>query len=162
MVLADTGEDAIASCTKCSYAANIERAEIKGLEDNGERGGPAKQTEEGLKKVSTPGMKSVEEVSGFLKVEPSKLIKTLVYTTDTGTVLALVRGDMEINEAKLSRALGSGLALLADDAAVKEATGAPTGFAGPVGLSIDILADFSVRSRTELRALTRPIPTLSE
>jgi prolyl-tRNA synthetase len=98
-----------------------------------------------LKKVSTPGMKSVEEVSSFLKVETSKLIKTLIYDTDKGSVAALVRGDFEINESKLKRAVGSEFVNLADEDTVKKTTGAPTGFAGPVGLGISIFADFSVR-----------------
>jgi prolyl-tRNA synthetase len=140
MVLADTGEEAIASCTSCDYAANIERAEIKRPEKKVRRKG-----KEALpKKVPTPGMKSVEEVSAFLKVEPSKLIKTLIYETDKGTVAALVRGDFEINEAKLKRVLGADFLHLADEEKIKKTTSAPMGFAGPVGLKISIFADFSV------------------
>jgi prolyl-tRNA synthetase len=89
-------------------------------------------------------MKSVEEVSAFLKVEPSKLIKTLIYETDKGTVAALVRGDFEINEAKLKRVLGADFLHLADEEKIKKTTSAPMGFAGPVGLKISIFADFSV------------------
>ncbi len=143
MVLADTGEDAVASCTGCDYAANVERAELgapkggEGVKKPGGGGG-------GFKKVSTPGVKSVEEVSGFLKVEPSSLIKTLIYETESGTVAALVRGDSEINEAKLARVLGAEWVRLADDKTVKEATGAPSGFAGPVGLKVKIIADHAV------------------
>jgi prolyl-tRNA synthetase len=140
MVLAETGEDAIASCTRCDYAANVERAEIKRPEEKVRR----KEKDQPLKKVSTPGMKSVEEVSSFLKVEPSKLIKTLIYVTDKGTVVALVRGDFEINEAKLKRSLGADFVHLADEETIKKTTGAPAGFAGPVDLNIILFADFSV------------------
>jgi prolyl-tRNA synthetase len=140
MVLADTGEEAIASCTSCDYAANVERAEIKRPEKKVRRKGK----EEPLKKVLTPGMKSVEEVSAFLKVEASKLIKTLIYETDKGTVVALVRGDLEINEAKLKRVLGADFLHLADEEKIKKTTNAPMGFAGPVGMKIPIFVDFSV------------------
>ncbi len=143
MVLADTGEDAIASCTKCDYAANVERAEIK---DGGAEEGVGKGK---LTPVSTPGKKTTEEVAEFLKVKESSLIKTLIYDTGDGHAVALVPGDMEINEAKLKRALGVEHLELADDDMVKEVTGAPTGFAGPVGLKSKIIADHSVKAMTD-------------
>ncbi|MBI5875839.1 MAG: proline--tRNA ligase, partial [Deltaproteobacteria bacterium] len=92
MVLAETGEDAIASCNKCNYAANVEKAETK---QNAECGMRNAEKEKPLEKVSTPGMKTVEEVSGFLKTSPQKLIKTLIYNSDKGVVAVLVRGDYE-------------------------------------------------------------------
>jgi prolyl-tRNA synthetase len=140
MVLADTGEDAIASCDKCDYAANLERAEI------GPRPGapPGAAKAAPIERVSTPGKKTVEEVSAFLKVSKDDLIKTLIYETDKGVVAALVRGGADLNEGKLKRVLEAGFVRLADDAAVEAATGAPSGFAGPVGLKIKIYADRSV------------------
>jgi len=143
-VLADTGEDAIASCGSCSYAANVERAETREPHGAAEKG-----RERPIERVSTPGKKSVEEVSAFLKTSPAGLIKTLIYDTEKGPVAALVRGDFELNEAKLKRAVGCERLVLADDDRVREATGAPTGFAGPVGLKVPIYADWSVRSVTD-------------
>lgn len=140
MVLAETGEDAIASCVSCSYAANIEKAEIRQEPEN------VASIEKPMERVSTPGRKSVEEVSGFLKIPPTVLIKTLIYSTEKGAIAALVRGDAEINEAKLRRVSGVETLNLADEKTVKEATGAPSGFAGPVGLSIPIYADYGVRN----------------
>ena len=146
MVLADTGEDAIVSCGDCDYAANLERAEIAerpGAESvftQPNEGAEAKEIE----KVSTPGKKTVEEVSVFLKVDPDELIKTLIYETDSGLVAALVRGRADLNEGKLKRVLEAGYVRLADDASVEAATGAPSGFAGPVGLKIKIYADRAV------------------
>lgn len=137
-VLASSGEDAIASCTACNYAANLERAELK---DPGFAPIGAKAVE----KVSTPGKKSVEEVSGFLGVPGSSLIKTLIYDTDKGPVAVCVRGDFEINEVKLKRELGAQTLQLADDETVRRATGAPVGFAGPVKIGIPVYADFSVK-----------------
>jgi prolyl-tRNA synthetase len=146
MVLADTGEDAVASCTGCSYAANIERAEIGREEAQTIKHANEVLEGKSIEKVSTPGMKSVDEVSGFLKIPKESLIKTLIYETDKGVVAALVRGDREMNEMKLKRAMDAGFVRLADDETVREATGAPSGFAGPVGLKIDIYADYGVAS----------------
>ncbi|MBI5901870.1 MAG: proline--tRNA ligase [Deltaproteobacteria bacterium] len=139
-VLADTGEDAIASCGSCDYAANVERAEIRPGE------APKGSSElKPLERVNTPGKRSVEEVSAYLKVGPDKLIKTLIYETDRGLIAALVRGDRDMNEMKLKRALERSTLRLADEASVMASTGAPVGFAGPVGLKLPLYADYSVR-----------------
>ncbi len=142
MVMAETGEDAITTCDTCKYAANLERAEIKPYEAKSSDG---HGVEKEIDTVSTPGMKSVEEVSEFIGVEPAKLIKTLIYKTDHGFVAALVRGDAELNEVKLKRAIGCEYLELADDEAVVEITGAPVGFAGPVGLKAKLYADYGLR-----------------
>ena len=139
MVLAESGEDAIASCAKCSYAANVERAEIR----EHRAGNPASAPS--VERVSTPNMKTIEEVSGFLKVKPEVMIKTLIYETDKGLAAALVRGDHQLNEFKFRNVAGAAWVKLAEEGAVKKATGAPVGFAGPVKLSIPVYADFAVR-----------------
>jgi prolyl-tRNA synthetase len=141
MVLAESGEDTIAYCGKCEYAANVEKVEIKAPEqvDSAEL--------LPVEEVSTPKMKTIEEVSGFLKVAPERLIKTLVYKTDTGEfVIALTRGDHDVNNVKLARAVKAGELTMADDAEVYKATKAPSGFLGPIGLSsVTIIADNAVR-----------------
>ncbi len=142
IVLADTGEDAIASCNKCKYAANVERAELKSQES----GVRSQESKKILEKVSTPGMKTVEDVSGFLKTTPSRLIKTLIYNSDQGVIAVLVRGDYELNEAKLKRLLDAEWLNLADEEIVRKTTHAPSGFAGPVGLKTKIFADYSVQT----------------
>ena len=142
MVLADTGEDSIASCNKCSYAANVEKAEIKGQGSRVKGQGEEKP----LEKVSTPGMKTVEEVSRFLKTTPQKLIKTLIYNSDKGVFAVLVRGDYELNEAKLKRLIDAEWLNLADEETVRKTTHAPSGFAGPIGLKTRIFADHSVQT----------------
>ena len=141
MVMADTGEDAVACCTSCDYAANAERADI-GVEVKEPPGAPKGAASIG--EVSTPGVKSIDEVSEFLKISHETLIKTIIYDTDKGPVAVLISGAREINPLKVKKALDAERAELADDAKVKEATGAPVGFAGPVGLKIPIIADFSV------------------
>jgi prolyl-tRNA synthetase len=144
MVLADSGEDAVVSCTGCTYAANVERAEIghpKG------KNTPARSTTGPMKKVLTPGMRTVEEVCNFLGVEPSRLIKTLIYVADGRPIAVLVRGDREANEAKIRRATGCAELVMAEQELVERITGAPMGFAGPVGLKgrdLIVLADREV------------------
>ncbi len=141
-VLAESGEDAIVSCNQCQYAANVEKAEI----------GPHSAVpgaDEELKKVRTPGKRTIEEVSAFLSTPPERFIKTLLCTTDTGeTIAALVRGDHELSEIKLRNYLGAGAITLADAATVQKTTGADVGFAGPIGMPVRIVADQALRGIT--------------
>jgi len=136
MVLADAGEDGLVECDQCSYAANLERAE--GV-SRGARvfDGAEKAVEE----VSTPNAKTIADVAAFFKAEPIRFIKTLIYVTNKKPVAVLVPGDREVNEIKLKRALKSKELVLADDNVIQQSTGAPVGFAGPVGLTIPIFAD---------------------
>jgi prolyl-tRNA synthetase len=141
-VLADSGEDAIVSCNTCDYAANVEKAEIRA--GNGKQrtdSGPASQ----LRKVYTPDKKSIEEVAAYLGEPRERFIKTLLYVTDTGEVVAaLVRGDHELSESKLKSTLGCQWVALADEETVTETTQAPVGFAGPLGLKIRKVADWAL------------------
>ncbi len=143
MVLAETGEETIVSCTVCSYAANIVKAEFKRLEIKGDT--IQKDLSKTLQKVLTPNQRTVEEVTQFLKVSTQDLVKTLIFETDQGCVAALVRGDHEINEKKLKGFLGTENLQLAGEEVVEEMTHAPKGFAGPLGLSIPILADLDIQ-----------------
>jgi prolyl-tRNA synthetase len=140
MVLANTGEDLIVSCTSCGYGANTEKAEIRKPEHNAQQGMSAGE----IKRVETPGMRTVEEVTGFLDVSPSRLIKTLIFSGPEGPFAALVRGDHEINEVKLRNVLGYDAIELADEAVIEQLTNAPRGFAGPVGLKTTMIADFGL------------------
>ena len=145
MVLADTGEDGIIECESCAYAANLERAELsfKPVADGltpAPTGGP-------MEEVSTPGMKTIEQVSGFLKSSPGSLLKTVIYMLGTQAVAVVVPGDRTINEHKLRRALEAPGVEMADDATVLKITGAPVGFAGPAGLNIPVYADLSLQGR---------------
>ena len=136
VVLAETGEDAIVSCEQCEYAANMEKAEtkIQRTEDRGQKTEKPKK----LEKIHTPGMKSIEEVSKFLKSEPSQMIKTLIYLRDDGLVVALISGDREINEVKLKNAAKAQFVVLADEKTIRQLTNANVGFAGPVGLPKEV------------------------
>ena len=145
MVVADTGEDAVVRCQSSGYAANVEKATtnlpaVEALPDSG-----------GVQEVDTPGMTSMEAVAEHMKVSPAQMIKTLVYDSDIGSVAVAIRGDREVNDIKLHNVvtgqLGAEYVRLADEKTVQAATGAPVGFAGPVGLAEEVvlLADESVR-----------------
>lgn len=142
MVLADSGEDLILACDKCSYAANAELAQIAAPDSPPPTIDPSKM--ETFKKVDTPNMKTVEEVTQFLGISPDRLIKTIVMTADGKPVAALVRGDHEVNIVKVRKALGADEVELADAKTVEDTTNAPVGFAGPHGLKIKIVADHAV------------------
>ena len=139
MVLADTGEDLLASCTGCDYAANLEKAEVA-LEP----GSPEPPVGGAPEAVPTPNVRTVEEVAAFLKVTPADIVKTLIYETEEGPVAVLIRGDHEVNEVKVKNRLGVTDLILAGLIRVQELTGAEVGFAGPVGLKLPIYADQAV------------------
>jgi prolyl-tRNA synthetase len=143
MVLAETGEETIVSCTSCSYAANIEKADFK--RPDGRREFPEKEKLKPLQKVSTPDQRTVEEVTRFLHVAPQDLVKTLIFETNKGSIAGLVRGDHEIDEKKLKAIWRTENIQLAGEETVEELTHAPKGFAGPIGLSIPILADLDIQ-----------------
>ena len=134
MVPCDSGEDTIVHTADGAYAANIEKAEVDPLPPDAAArraaaDGPAAED------VHTPGHGTIEEVCSFLGTTPAEMIKTLIYSADGRPVAALVRGDHETNEGKLSRQVAAEHLELADEAAIGEATGAAVGFAGPVGLA---------------------------
>jgi prolyl-tRNA synthetase len=103
MVLAETGEETIVSCTRCSYGANIEKADFRRVESKGPL--QDKGSFKPVQKVPTPDQRTVEEVTRFLHVQPQDLVKTLIFETEKGCIAALVRGDHEISEKKLKTIL---------------------------------------------------------
>ncbi len=137
MVVAPSGEDRLAICEKCGYAANTEVAEAEAQ--------PAPQSPFDKKQeVYTPDVRSVEEVSSFLNVPPSLIIKSLLYIAGDKWVLVMIRGDHEVNEAKLARVLGPEARMASPDE-VLDKFGVPVGFIGPLGIEVDeIVADKAV------------------
>ena len=125
--LADAGEDGIASCPACGYAANLERAERKLA-----AAGTAAPHTGVAEAVPTPNARTIEEVAAFFGLPPSAFVKTLVYVADGKPVMVCVPGDRDVNEVKLKRFLKAKAVALADARTVEEVTGAPVGFAGPV------------------------------
>ena len=143
--LADAGEDGIASCPACGYAANLERAERK-LEGvsaatsaaapasnaGSDAGAAALVAADAYEAVPTPNARTIDEVAAFFGLPPSAFVKTLVYVADGKPVMVCVPGDRDVNEVKLKRFLKAKTVALADARTVEEVTGAPVGFAGPV------------------------------
>ncbi len=133
MVKSDIGEDEIAFCTGCNYAANTEKATSK-LED------AEKEEEKELKKIATPDVRTIEELVTFFNTSNKKFAKTLIYKADGKVVAVMVRGDRSLNETKVSNALGGIMELeMAAAETVLKATSAEIGFAGPIGLQVDTL-----------------------
>ncbi len=141
-VLAESGEDALVACQRCAYAANVEQAEVGAPAEPGVRG------DGDLEKVKTPGTKTIEAVAGFLNVAQERLIKTMIYMADGAPVAVLVRGDRAVNEVAVKKVTGASELELAQQEQVESATGAPYGFAGPVGLAIPIYADAELEGAT--------------
>jgi len=144
MVLADAGEDEIAFCDKCNYAANVERAVSRNEEI------PAEQNDEELKtveKVHTPQKKSIEEISEFFNVKPEKTIKALGMIADDEPVLVLLRGDDELNEVKLQNYLEANEVETAAEEKFPKFFDSVAGFLGPVNIKkgIKIIADKRIK-----------------
>ncbi|MFI3272699.1 MAG: proline--tRNA ligase [Pseudomonadota bacterium] len=142
MVLAETGEDTIAVCTKCQYAANVERAEIIAgdVAETPEAIGP-------MEEIDTPNVHSIDELTVFLGAPAATMAKTLLFVADGKPVAVMVRGDHEVNDVKLKNLLDATEVELASPEQVREWTQAPVGFAGPVGLNgvTRIFADNALR-----------------
>lgn len=137
MVLAEAGEASVVYCTSCDYAANTEKAEAV-APPPATVAGPVPACEP----VATPNVRTLEELTRFLGVSADRVIKTLIYEADGRPVAAVVRGDHELNAVKLKRVLGATTLAMAGGAVVERVTGAPVGFAGPVGLKgVRIVAD---------------------
>jgi prolyl-tRNA synthetase len=146
-VLADSGEDTIAYCASCDYAANIEKA----YSFRGPPAGPATDNPSPLEEVATPEKKSIEEVCAFLSIPSGKTVKMLVYEVNGGEYLCAVciRGDLEVNEIKLKGLLGAASIEIPDEETLRQRTGMPIGFLGPCNASYkalkEIIADDSVK-----------------
>ncbi|MBV9626009.1 MAG: proline--tRNA ligase, partial [Acidobacteria bacterium] len=167
MVYTPAGEDQVVSCANCGYAANLEKAtsQLESVADlRPEADGRPVE-------VHTPGQKTIEEVARYLGVSPRNKIKTLALVVDsrdeagkdrTRPVVVLLRGDHQLNEAKLSSALGGREARPMPEAEIRELFGSPAGFLGPLGVgwakaAADdrgpiLLVDKSLEGRTNLIA----------
>lgn len=139
MVKSPVGEDGIAYCDDCGYAANYEKAECVASK---------KEYKEGnfdMEKIHTPDVHTIDELVAFMNAEPHQFAKTIIYKADDKYIAAMVRGDREVNEVKLKNLVGAVDDLeLAEPHMVREITNAQVGFAGPVGLGIEVIADNEV------------------
>lgn len=139
MVKSPVGEDGIAYCDDCGYAANYEKAECVVCEK------PSQEGDFDLEKIHTPNAHTIEELVSFLNAEAYNFAKTIIYKADDKYIAAMVRGDREINEVKLKNLVGCVDDLeLAEPFMVRELTHAEVGFAGPIGLEIPVYVDNEV------------------
>lgn len=138
MVIADSGEAAIAYCESCDYAANVEKAELLAEKT-------ASSVPKPIEVKPTPGTKTIREVAEFFSVDAKQLVKSLAFVTEKGPVLALLRGDHELNEIKLANYLDVLQLQLAEETTIFNQFGSEPGFIGPVGLKgVKVIADLSV------------------
>jgi prolyl-tRNA synthetase len=145
MLVTESGEDEIIHCPGCRYAANVEKA--VSAKEKIANGAPLP-----VEEVATPGMATIEEVSGFLKVPHSHTLKAVFYIADGKLVFVVIRGDLDVNEIKLMNQLYCTDLRLATEAEVKEA-GIVAGAASPVGLKgFKVIADDSITSGTNFVA----------
>ncbi|MDR1389025.1 MAG: proline--tRNA ligase [Treponema sp.] len=159
MVESEIGDNTLILCRACDYAANVERAECKS-----DPGGPSSIAPippiPPIEKISTPDVKTIAELCDFLKTDPKHFIKTLIYKAEhierdrssaplpdvrEEFFAVAIRGDLDVNEIKLAAVLKAAQVSLAADSDVERITGAPVGFAGPVGLaSVPLVMDRTV------------------
>ena len=140
-VLADAGEDGIAFCEGCGYAANLEKAERR-VAPRADAECPA------YEEVHTPGAKTIEQVAAFMGLPGSAFVKSLIYSADGKPVMVCVEGDRDVNDVKLKRFLGAKKVELADFDTVLRASGANAGSVGPVkpaDSSLRIVCDIALK-----------------
>ncbi len=125
------GEDDVALCDSCGYAANTELALSVPK--------PSAATNDAFEEIATPERRTIEEVTRFLKVAPDRLLKSILVVAEGGPVLALVRGDQTLHEKKLAKVIGAHRPAQKDE--VKAALGVPAGFIGPMGHTVRKIAD---------------------
>ena len=159
MVESEVGDDTLILCPKCEYAANVEKATCKSDVALDKDGNPQKVTDLPYEEIDTPNVKTIDDLASFLKTTPQAFIKTLIYKVsncgielpgqkgEDKFVAVCIRGDLDVNEAKLCAILKASDVELASDEDVSRITDAPVGFAGPVKLTkAPVIADESISS----------------
>ena len=142
VILAKNGESPLLTCGDCGYKATDERAEYKA-----EYNYPDEMTAE-IEEVSTPDQKTIEQISTFLNCGKTKIVKSLLFKGRTGYILALIRGDLDINIAKLKASVNDQTLELAQPEDVLKEFGTPIGYIGPAGLKKEqakIVGDHSIK-----------------
>ncbi len=143
MVKSDAGEDTVAYCEKCGYAANVEVAQS--VAEQAKRHNESKTVYE----ISTPNVKSIDELCAFLKIHEHKTAKSRVYIHDGKPVLVLMLGNDEVNETKLGSVLGGEIRPCHPEE-LKEISGADAGSIGPIGFKHRIIADYLLKDANNL------------
>lgn len=134
MVLTETGEDELVLCSSCDYAANVEKAPCS------PQGVASEEEEKPLQMAATPAARTVQDVTSYLDVDATKILKSLFFEADGELVVVLVRGDRSVNEIKVKNFLDVNTLEIASESALLDRYGIPMGFAGPVDLREKALA----------------------
>jgi prolyl-tRNA synthetase len=135
------------SCPNCRYGANVEKATSKFFDDEVEPA-PSEAAVKTIEELHTPGTQSIDDVGKFLEKPTSELVKTLIFDSDLGAVMVLVRGDREGNEVKIKNHLGAQFLEMIGESRFEDETGGPVGYCGPVGTKCRrVLADASLQNR---------------
>jgi prolyl-tRNA synthetase, family II len=150
MALADIGEDTIAACSHCGYSANLEKATSRASTGEGSRAHDHAEASSTpvIEKFHTPSIRTIDELVQSVGAAASDILKTVVFIADEQAVAVVVRGDHEINELKVKHYLGAADIAIADSETVLRLTGVPTGFIGPVGLTLTVLVDHAAAELT--------------
>lgn len=143
MVKSDAGEDTVAYCEKCGYAANVEVAQSVAEQ------GKHHEESKNIFEISTPNVKSIDELCAFLKIHEHETAKSRVYMHDGKPVLVLMLGNDEVNETKLGSVLG-GEVRPCHPEELKEISGADAGSIGPIGFKHRIIADNLLKDANNL------------
>ncbi len=143
MVKSEAGEDTVAYCESCKYAANVEVATsvVEILERESES--------KNIYEIHTPNVRSIDELCAFLNIEEKVCAKSRIYISNNQPILVLMQGNDEVNEIKLEKAVGSSIRPAHPDE-LKEITGADAGSIGPVVFNERIIADFRLKDRNNL------------
>ena len=153
MLVTETGEDEIISCSACGYAANVDKAKSAKTTEDVIPVGQSSEHSKGeaknllpLEEIATPGAETIEKVAAFVGVPTSQAIKAVFYLADGEFIFVIIRGDLEVNETKLRNALKCSELRLATEGEVNE-VGLVAGFASPIGLKgVQVVADDSITS----------------
>ena len=145
MLIADAGEDRIIFCNSCDYRANVDVAVMQKPQlDNGEP--------EPIEELETPGQKTIEDIANYLGVEKEQTLKAVFYSTDESLIFAAIRGDIEVNETKLKKAVGATHLWFSTDEELRR-YGLVAGYASPIDVKgVTVVVDDSVASTTNLIA----------
>ncbi len=147
VVLADSGEDAVASCQSCDYAANVEKAESQFIAVKAASSDLAASLP---LEVATPDCESIEAVAAFFGVTPDAIVKSMIFESDLGFCMVVVPGDREVNELKVKTALGAEWLEIPAATRVTDELGLPVGYLGPLNVSIPLLVDRQVPQLDEV------------
>jgi len=146
MSLSEQGEDTLITCEKCGYSANAQAAKFVTKE-------LSKEAEKPIEKIATPNCKTIEQVANFVGTTPEHTLKAVFYATGGEVVFVVIRGDLEVNETKLSNALGAPPDLHVAGEDELALAGIVAGYASPVGLrGFQVVADESVQMGSNLVA----------